>query len=61
MTTVSPLVPNQHMTSPYADAQEPRLDDLYADPLLQAVLKRDGVNLSTLKEVVKNAQERLAA
>lgn len=61
MTTVSQILPQKTMSSPYADAREPRLDDLYTDPLLQAVLRRDGVHLSTLKEVVKKAQARLAA
>jgi len=44
----------------YDETCEPRLDDLYKDPLLLAILKRDGIKLSMLKEVIKMAQDRLS-
>jgi len=45
----------------FTGAQEPCLMDLYSDPTLHAVLKRDGLPLSVLKEVVNDAKRRLAA
>ncbi|MBN2751244.1 MAG: hypothetical protein JXQ84_00900 [Rhodospirillaceae bacterium] len=45
----------------FSGAQEPKLTDLYGDPLLHAILRRDGVDLSALKAVVAAAQKRLAA
>lgn len=46
---------------PFAGAHEPRLADLYGDPVLHALMRRDGIDLCTLKAVVNAAQKRLAA
>ncbi len=45
----------------FAGSCEPPLDELYGDPILQAILHRDGIDLDALKAVVANAQRRLAA
>jgi len=47
--------------SRYAGNREPNLSDLYDDPVLHAVLERDGLRLATLKDIVTNAQRRLVA
>lgn len=39
--------------------QEPALADLYADPVLHLVLRRDGITLGELQRVVACAQARL--
>jgi hypothetical protein len=53
--------PLPSLTTAFSDLREPTLDDLYRDPILQAVLVRDGLDLAALKAVVANAQRRLAA
>jgi hypothetical protein len=40
---------------------EPRLEELYADPLLHLVMARDGVSEAALREAVASAQAKLAA
>jgi len=40
---------------------EPALEELYADPVLQALLRRDGVELSALRRLVAAARNKLAA
>jgi len=48
-------------SSTFADLREPTLAELYGDPVLHAMLRRDGIDLSALKAMVANAQKRLAA
>ncbi|MCC3306512.1 hypothetical protein [Sneathiella sp. HT1-7] len=38
--------------------QEPALQDLLADPVILAVLKRDGLTVNDVIEVVKTYQEK---
>ncbi len=45
----------------FAGSREPTLDDLYRDPILQAILSRDGIDLDALKTVVADARQRLAS
>jgi len=45
----------------YSGAQEPELADLYSDPVLHAILQRDGVQLSKLMDFVSSTQKRLAS
>jgi|TARA_R100000149_G_C5838835_1_gene111720 hypothetical protein len=37
---------------------EPALKDLFADPVMLAVLKRDGLTVDDVKKVVKRYQKR---
>ncbi|WP_169568060.1 hypothetical protein [Sneathiella limimaris] len=37
--------------------QEPELEDLFGDPVLLAVLKRDGLTIDDVKEVIQRYQE----
>ena len=39
---------------------EPKLDDLMADPILDVLLDRDGVTRDDLHQVVERAREALA-
>lgn len=58
----NPIPPDQNRDfAAFAGAREPTLDDLYRDPVLQAILRRDGIDLDALKAVVANARLRLAA
>jgi hypothetical protein len=36
--------------------QEPRLDEVFADPIVQALMQRDGVSRETLCRVVQTAR-----
>lgn len=42
-------------------ADEPALDDLLADPVLHAVLRRDRLSLGDLEAAIAGARERLRA
>lgn len=42
-----------------ADDPEPRLDELLDDPVLQALMARDGVDRAELLDVVAEARRRL--
>lgn len=53
--------PPYRSASSFSDQREPTLAELYGDPILHAMLRRDGIDLSALKAVVANAQKRLAA
>lgn len=53
--------PTSFEASPFAGAHEPTLHELYEDPLLHAVLQCDGLPLDTLKDIVRQAQNRLFA
>ena len=39
---------------------EPRLDELLGDPVVQAVMERDGVSRADVLECVEGARRRLA-
>jgi len=39
---------------------EPQLDELLADPVLHAVLRRDGLSLGDLEAAIAGARARLA-
>jgi hypothetical protein len=41
-------------------AIEPRLDNVYADPVVHLEMERDGVSLAELQRVVIDARRRLA-
>ncbi len=41
------------------DDQEPRLSDLFADPTLQALMARDGVDRPALEQLVSTTRRRL--
>lgn len=60
MANPNPLDQDRNVAA-FAGACEPALDDLYRDPVLQAILRRDGIDLDALKAVVANARLRLAA
>jgi len=45
----------------FAERREPDLAELYDDPILHAMLRRDGIDLPALQAVVTAAQKRLAA
>ena len=47
--------------SSFVGAREPDLTDLYRDPVLHEMLRRDGIDLDALKTVVANARKRMAA
>ena len=38
--------------------EEPRLSDLLADPILHLLLKRDGVSLEELQELIERTRHR---
>ncbi|WP_337996714.1 hypothetical protein [Oleispirillum naphthae] len=62
MQTANPPSPgSSSRASAFMDLREPSLAELYGDPVLHAMLRRDGIDLSALKAVVANAQKRLAA
>lgn len=43
----------------FSGAEEPNLSELYRDPTLLAVLRRDGIDVEKLQAVVAAAQRRL--
>lgn len=43
----------------FSGSEEPRLAELYRDPTLHAVLRRDGLDVAALKAMVAAAQKRL--
>jgi hypothetical protein len=46
---------------PYEDAgEEPNLADVLADPVIHAVMGRDGVTLAELSSVIRDGRRRLA-
>ncbi len=47
-------------THAFSGAEEPKLSELYRDPTLHAVLRRDGLNVEALQAMVAAAQKRLA-
>ncbi len=59
----SPLSRSTHAPWPgarwRAAGQEPALDEVLADPLVHAVMQRDGVTPSALRAVVAAAQAKL--
>lgn len=46
-------------TTAFSGAEEPLLTELYRDPTLHAVLRRDGIEVETLQAMVAAAQKRL--
>jgi hypothetical protein len=40
---------------------EPRMQDMLADPVMHAVLRRDGLNFGDLQRALAEARRRLAA
>jgi len=45
---------------PYAEGGiEPRLEELLADPVTEALMRRDGVNPSSLRELIVRTQKGL--
>ena len=53
-----PPVSNRRTTT-FSGAEEPQLAELYRDPTLHAVLRRDGIDVEALQAVVAAAQKRL--
>ncbi len=43
----------------FSGAEEPGLDELYLDPTLHALLRRDGLDLADLRAFVTDTQKRL--
>jgi hypothetical protein len=43
----------------FSGVEEPNLSELYRDPTLLAVLRRDGIDVAKLQAVVAAAQRRL--
>lgn len=42
-----------------AAGREPTLDEVFADPLVALVMRRDGVSTAQLRAIVATAQDRL--
>jgi len=40
--------------------QEPRLDDLLSDPIIDALLQRDGISREELRRMMEEARRTLA-
>lgn len=53
--------PSRSEPSPnaFSGSEEPRLAELYRDPTLHAVLRRDGLDVAALQTMVAAAQKRL--
>jgi len=41
--------------------EEPALEEVLADPVIHAVMRRDGVTLAELQAAIRRAQQRLQA
>ena len=48
-------------TAPHRATGEPELGELLDDPILHAVLRRDGISLGDLHAAIARARARLAA
>ena len=58
-----PEVPSAlHEAQPWSKPGiEPTLSEMLADPLVQALMRRDGVSRSALESVIAQVQDRLAS
>lgn len=45
--------------APWALRGEPSLDDLMADPIVHAVMRRDGLDEACVRRIVAHAAERI--